>query len=65
MAKIEKNQQADGRFGDQGWAPALTQAPGDGNLPYQSYVGSILHQYVNGELIETRTVEVLKKLKAS
>ncbi len=25
VAKVEKNQQADGRFGDQGWAPALTQ----------------------------------------
>ena len=34
-------------------------------LPYQTYVGSVLHQYVGGELIEKKTVELLRKLKAS
>ena len=34
-------------------------------LPYQTYIGSLLHQYVSGELIEKKTVELLKKLKAS
>jgi len=34
-------------------------------LPYQTYVGSLLHQYVGGDLIEKKTVEILKKLKAS
>jgi predicted DNA binding CopG/RHH family protein len=31
-------------------------------IPYQTLVGSILHQYLNDELIERKTVEVLKKL---
>jgi predicted DNA binding CopG/RHH family protein len=34
-------------------------------IPYQTLVGSILHQYLNEELIERKTVEVLKKLKVS
>lgn len=34
-------------------------------IPYQTLVGSILHQYLNDELIERKTVEVLKKLKVS
>ena len=31
-------------------------------IPYQTLIGSILHQFLNGELIERRTVEILKKL---
>ena len=31
-------------------------------LPYQTLISSILHQYINGELIETKTVSMLKKL---
>ena len=34
-------------------------------IPYQTLMGSILHQYLNEELIERKTVEVLKKLKVS
>jgi predicted DNA binding CopG/RHH family protein len=34
-------------------------------IPYQTLVGSILHQYLNDELIERKTVEVLKKLNVS
>ena len=34
-------------------------------IPYQTLVGSILHQYLNDELIDRKTVEVLKKLKVS
>ena len=34
-------------------------------LPYQTYIGSLLHQYVRGELIEKKTVELLRKIKAS
>jgi predicted DNA binding CopG/RHH family protein len=34
-------------------------------IPYQTHIGSILHQYANGELIAKRTVELLKKLQAS
>lgn len=31
-------------------------------LPYQTYISSILHQYINGELVDVKTVELLKKL---
>ena len=34
-------------------------------LPYQTYIGSVLHQFTSGELIEKKTVELLKKLKVS
>jgi predicted DNA binding CopG/RHH family protein len=34
-------------------------------LPYQTFIGSILHQFVHGELIDRGTVELLKKLRAS
>lgn len=34
-------------------------------LPYQTLIGSILHQFVHGELIDRKTIEILKKLKAS
>ena len=33
-------------------------------MPYQTLVSSILHQYVTDQLIERKTVEMLKKLKA-
>ncbi len=33
-------------------------------LPYQTLLGSIVHQYVTGELIEQKTVAMLKKLSA-
>ena len=31
-------------------------------LPYQTLLGSIVHRYVTGELIEKRSVELLKTL---
>ena len=34
-------------------------------IPYQTFVGSILHQFAKGDLVEWRTVDTLKKLKAS
>ena len=33
-------------------------------LPYQTYIGSLLHQYVRGELIEKKVVDLLNKLQA-
>jgi len=33
-------------------------------LPYQTLLGSIVHQYVSGELIEKKSVELLKMLSA-
>lgn len=33
-------------------------------LPYQTHIGSLLHQYVHGELIEKKAVALLNKLKA-
>ena len=34
-------------------------------IPYQTYIGSILHQFANGDLVEWKTLDVLKKLKVS
>jgi len=34
-------------------------------LPYQTLIGSVLHQYVNGELVEKKTIDLLKKIDAS
>lgn len=34
-------------------------------LPYQTHIGSILHQFVQGELIDRKTIELAKKIKAS
>jgi len=34
-------------------------------IPLQTLAGSILHQYLNDELIERKMVEVLKKLEVS
>lgn len=34
-------------------------------IPYQTYIGSILHQYMRGEFVEKDTVELLKKAKRS
>jgi len=33
-------------------------------MPYQTLIASILHQYVTDQLVERKTVEMLKKLKA-
>ncbi len=34
-------------------------------LPYQTLISSVLHQYVSGELIDKKTVELLKDINAS
>jgi predicted DNA binding CopG/RHH family protein len=34
-------------------------------IPYQTYVGSILHRFAHGDLIDRKTVDILKELKAS
>jgi predicted DNA binding CopG/RHH family protein len=34
-------------------------------VPYQTFLGSILHQYLHGDLIEKRIVAILKEIKAS
>ena len=31
-------------------------------MPYQTLIGSILHQYATGELIEKKSIEILKKI---
>ena len=31
-------------------------------IPYQTHVGSVLHQYINGELIQRKAVDLLKKV---
>ena len=34
-------------------------------IPYQTLLGSIVHQYVTGELVEKKTVAMLKKLHSA
>ncbi len=34
-------------------------------IPYQTFIGSILHQYANGKLIQKKTIDLLKKSNAS
>ena len=34
-------------------------------IPYQTFIGSVLHQFASGELISKQTIELLKKIKAS
>lgn len=34
-------------------------------IPYQTHVGSVLHQYVNGDLIQRKTVDLLKKVSGT
>jgi predicted DNA binding CopG/RHH family protein len=34
-------------------------------LPYQTFIGSILHQYATGELVSKKLVETLKEIQAS
>lgn len=45
---------------------ALLKSEGERRgIPYQTLLGSILHQYVNGELIDRRLLRMLKGLKVS
>ena len=34
-------------------------------IPYQTFMGSILHQFAKGDLVDWKTLDTLKKLKAS
>ena len=34
-------------------------------IPYQTYIGSILYRFSHGELIDRKTIDLLKRLKAS
>jgi len=34
-------------------------------IPYQTYIGSVLHRFAQGELIDRKTVDLLKRLKVS
>jgi len=45
-------------------AALKTEAERQG-IPYQTYIGSILHRFAQGELIDRKTIDLLKKLKAS
>ena len=45
---------------------ALLKTEGENRgIPYQTLMGAILHQYLNGLLIERKTLDILKKLKVS
>jgi predicted DNA binding CopG/RHH family protein len=32
-------------------------------IPYQTFVGSLLHRYVTGELVDKKEIEIAKHLK--
>ena len=34
-------------------------------IPYQTYIGSVLHRFAQGELIDRKTVDLLKHLQVS
>ncbi len=34
-------------------------------IPYQTLLSSILHQYITGQFVARRTIEILKELKVS
>jgi predicted DNA binding CopG/RHH family protein len=34
-------------------------------IPYQTFIGSVLHQYATGELISKKTVEILKQIQSA
>ena len=34
-------------------------------IPYQTYIGSVLHRFAQGELIDRKTIDLLKLLKVS
>ena len=34
-------------------------------IPYQTYIGSVLYRFAQGELIDRKTVDFLKQLKVS
>jgi len=34
-------------------------------IPYQTYIGSVLHRFAQGELIDRKTIDLLKQLEIS
>ena len=32
-------------------------------IPYQTFIGSLLHRYVHGELVDKKTIEIAKHFK--
>jgi len=34
-------------------------------IPYQTYIGSVLYRFARGELIDRKTVDLLKQLQVS
>ena len=34
-------------------------------IPYETFIGSVLHRFAQGELIDRKTVDLLKQLKVS
>lgn len=32
-------------------------------IPYQTFIGSLLHRYVHGELLDKKSVEIIELLK--
>jgi len=34
-------------------------------LPYQTWIGSILHRYVHGELLDRKVIEAAKRFKSA
>ena len=45
-------------------ADLKTEAQRQGT-PYQTLIGSILHRYVHGELVDRKTIEILEGLSVS
>jgi predicted DNA binding CopG/RHH family protein len=34
-------------------------------IPYQTLIGSLLHRYVNGELVDSKTLELAKRFRSA
>ena len=34
-------------------------------IPYQTFIGSLLHRYVHGELVDKKAIEIAKQLKTA
>jgi predicted DNA binding CopG/RHH family protein len=45
-------------------AALKTEAERQG-IPYQTFIGSLLHRYVHGELLDKKSIEIIKLLKTA
>lgn len=34
-------------------------------IPYQTFIGSLLHRYTSGELLDRKTIELAKQLRSA